>query len=58
MRGIITKNNCYKWIPELKAQTYMLNTMLEHQKSFTLPQLRSKDERRRVSESSSTFKNK
>jgi len=30
MRGIRTKNNCYKWIPELEAQTDVLNTMLEH----------------------------
>ena len=56
MRGIRTKNNCYKWIAELEAQTDMLNTILEHQKSLSLPQLGNKDERRRVSKSSSTLK--
>jgi len=52
MRGIRTKTNCYKWIPE--AQTDMLNTVLEHQKSLALPQLENKDERRKVYENSST----
>jgi len=50
MRGIRTKNNCYKWIPDPKTQADMLNTMLQHQESMALPQLKSKDERNKVCE--------
>jgi len=35
----------------------MLNTMLEHQESLALPQLESKDERNKVCENNSIWKN-
>lgn len=57
MRGIRTKNNCYKWIPKLEGHIDMLHTMLEHQKIHAPPHFGSKDKRRSPSESSFTFKN-
>jgi len=57
MRGIITKNNCYKSIPEPKTQDDMLHTMLEHQESLALSQLESKDERSKVCEYNFIWKN-
>jgi len=57
MRGIRTKNNFYKWIPDTKTQADMLNTMLQHQESMALPQLESKDERNKVCENNSIWKN-
>jgi len=57
MRGIRTRNNCYKWIPEPVAQSDMFTAMLEHHESLTLPQLIDKDESKRVSENNSTLKN-
>jgi len=35
----------------------MLNTMLKHHESLAMPQLKSKDERSKVCENSSTWKN-
>jgi len=48
MKGIRSKNNCYKWIPDPKTEVDMLNTMLQHQESLALPQLGSKDEKNKV----------
>jgi hypothetical protein len=56
MRGIRTKNNCYKWIPKPEAQTEMLNTVLEHQENLALPHLGSGIERRSASENNSSLK--
>ena len=57
MRGIRTKNNCYKWIPEPKIQDDMSNTMLKHQESLALSQFESKDERSKVCENNFIWKN-
>jgi len=61
MRGIRTKNKCYKWVPQLEEhngrQTRMLCTMLEHYKILSLPNFGSRDERRSVTERSFTVKN-
>ena len=57
MRGIRTKNNCYKWILEPKSQDDMSNTMLKHQESLALSQLESKDERSKVCENNFIWKN-
>jgi len=57
MRGIRTKNDCYKWIHESEGQSDMLHTALKHQKIQAVPHFGSKDERRIVFESSITLKN-
>ena len=57
MRGIRTKNNCYKWISNPKTQTDMLNTILKHHESLAIPQLKSNDERSKVCENIPTWKN-
>jgi len=57
MRGIRTKNNCYKWIPELGKQINMLHTMLEHPKILAFPHFGSKDDKRSISERSFILKN-
>jgi len=57
IRGIRTKNDCYKWIPESEGHSDMLRTTLKHQKIQALPHFGSKDERRIVYKSSITLKN-
>ena len=56
VRGIRSKNNCYKWVPQHEGQngqqTRMLHTMLEHQEIsnvLELPHFDSIDDRRSVS---------